>query len=106
MSDSGKKVWSSKRKQQEAAARIQEKKRSCAQNRCVSPGTSLTDLQQHDPQVDYSVVGFSAQDSDHDSNSTVPNSSGVVVPIDPGPISLQSLAWKGKRRSWEKAKHM
>ena len=37
---------------------------------------------------------------------TVPSSSGVVVPIDPGPISLQSIAWKGKRRSWEKAKHM
>ena len=63
MSDSRKKVWSSKRKQQEAAAKIQEKKRSCAQNRSASPGTSLTDLQPQDPQLDYSVVGFSAQDS-------------------------------------------
>lgn len=106
MSDSGKKAWSRKRRQQETAARMREKKRSCAQNRSPSPGTSLTDQQQQDPQVDYSVVGSSAQDSDHDSNSTVPSSSGVVVPIDPGPISPQSLAWKGKRRSWEKAKHM
>ena len=100
MSDSGKKAWSRKRKQQEAAARIREKKRSCAQNRSPSPGTFLTDQQQQDPQVDDSVVGSSVQDSDHDSNSTLPSSSGVVVPIHPGPISPQSLAWKGKRRSW------
>ena len=68
---------------------MREKKHSCAQNRSPSPGTSLTDQQQQDPQVDYSVVGSSAQDSDHDSNSTVPSSSGVVVPIDSGPISPQ-----------------
>ena len=76
----------------ECRENARERVRVYTQNRRTSSETSLIDIQQQNTQVDHSVVESNVQDS----HSNIPSTSGAVVPINPGPISLQSLAWKRK----------